>query len=130
MESILDVPSVSAPALAARFPNRKGVNVVFVGSVGGAEAATLGNYDAQGNLISSINVVAVKREADDVLPHELGHVFQLRHSGLSPTNLMCGPTTTHLIDEVLTPLFCWTSFARNLTNDQIAAAQKNAALLR
>jgi hypothetical protein len=72
-----------------------------------------------------------RQNSEDVAPHELGHVFQLRHTGMFDTfNLMCGVQNT-LEDKINTlfPTLCWPNTSLLLMPSQINRAKKAATNL-
>jgi hypothetical protein len=127
-ESILEItsPAIDGPNLARRFPNRRGVNLVFTRFVP-ADALTVSETNTQTGQVRFLNIVVVKLEPQDVVPHELGHVFQLEHVGVLGTrNLMCGPR--NLLESWLN--FCNPQQAIDLTADQIRKAKAEERILR
>lgn len=68
-----------------RFPDGKGVNVVFVWRLPESVAGyTISFRDSQGRLTRFGNTILMPDDPSHVLRHELGHAFQLRHIGPYP----------------------------------------------
>jgi hypothetical protein len=112
----------------ARWPDRKGLNLVFIGSV----------YDVNTNAYTltpsgspSLNVTLFDANPGDVAPHEIGHEFRLPHVGIDTSNLMCG--SRGFLDDVLWALYnlvgaseCDPDKSRGLTDSQIKTATEAA----
>jgi hypothetical protein len=130
-DSIYEVSTQSAAQnyVLPRFHHATGIDVVFTLDLGtlSNEAATIPN--PSGSPFFS-NVVVVQKNADDVLPHEFGHVFQLQHLGVNPfvsDRLMCGPTSPFSFFWIFTS--CNPATSRAITADEVNTARKNALTL-
>ncbi|MBI3662844.1 MAG: hypothetical protein HY234_07320 [Acidobacteria bacterium] len=125
-----NILKVSNPAalqeVRRRFSIRQGSYLIFTQSTGsGASGVTL--FDSIGPYPQPLRFYNVSvidsQNLDVVVPHEIGHQFQLQHGPPQPAlNLMCGPSGAW--GEYL--LICTPSADKKLTPDQIQDAKASA----
>jgi hypothetical protein len=118
-DSPSDVTSRKLSDIQSRFPNRRGVNLIFTDFVfnPSTHAYTLTPLNS-----NPINIVIFRAFPQDVGAHELGHVFQLRHIGIVHDNLMCGETSSLSLGS------CDPFEAVNLYDWQLHDAKKGSRL--
>ena len=133
-DSILSISNNSQVSLARKltdvenlFPNRKGMNILFTSFImdNNTSAYTLTHTSSP-----SLNIAVFRSGGNDVVAHEIGHMFQLPHVGiglLNLPNLMCGPTGD-VLDNFF-PSFCSPDTANELTSKQWSTARDGASSL-
>ena len=130
-ESIYEVTTLSAAQkyVLPRFQHPTGIDMVFTLDLGALSTSGATIENPSGSPFFS-SVVLFQKNPLDVLPHELGHVFQLPHVGLNPfvsDRLMCGPTSPFSYVWIFSS--CDPTTSRRLTLDEETAAKKYAATL-
>jgi hypothetical protein len=130
-DSIYEVTTQSAAQqyVLARFQHPTGIDIVFTLDLGALSNNGATIVNPSGSPFFS-NVMLLKKNPLDVVPHELGHIFQLQHVGLNPLvsdRLMCGATSPFSYFWILSS--CDTTTSRRLTVDEETRAKKYAATL-
>ena len=111
-----------------RFWTPKGVTFLFVRSLSSTSNQGI-TFRGESGPYFNLSILRNYGLDQVTSAHEVGHQFQLFHTGVLPQNLMCGQTNDFL-DLSWIPGFCSGTASNELSDDQIKTARASAEALK